>query len=341
MTPASSRVEAAFTGKFVPTIRVTPDTDSAPSAKRMIPPRLSRPPLVLLVNDQEWSARSLESMLEPNGFAVLRAYTGRQALELARSAPPDLVILDAHMPDLNGLEVCRMLREQPGFSPTIPIVITTSGPSERSQRLAALAAGAWEFFSQPLDSEILLLKLSTFMRAKLESERVREESLLDNDTGLYNVRGLALRAREIGAEANRRRTPLACVAFAPATASGGHIHSDGALGRSPTMERVGRIFSETGRASDAIGRIGQLEFAIIAPATPAEGAVRLAERLRESVEQIPVEVDGVQRRITLRVGYCAVPDFADSAVDAEEILLRATMALRRAGDQLEEIRRFE
>src|SRR5579864_9776616 len=62
----------------------------------------SRPPLVLLANDQEWSARSLESILGPNGYAVLRAYTGKQVLDLARSAQPDLVIMDIRLPDMDG-----------------------------------------------------------------------------------------------------------------------------------------------------------------------------------------------------------------------------------------------
>jgi CheY-like chemotaxis protein len=82
-------------------------------------------PLVLIANDQEWSARSLESILGPNGFSVVRAYTGQQALERARSSQPDLIILDAQMPDMHGFDVCRALRSDPRFSGTTPIVITT------------------------------------------------------------------------------------------------------------------------------------------------------------------------------------------------------------------------
>ncbi len=121
--------------------------------------------LVLVANDQEWSARSLESILVPKGYEVMRAYTGRQALERARTAQPDIIILDAQMPDLHGVEVCRQLRADPRFSPTVPIIITTAGPSGRAQRLEAYQAGAWEFLGQPLDGESLLLKLEAFLRA--------------------------------------------------------------------------------------------------------------------------------------------------------------------------------
>src|ERR1043165_6647026 len=80
-------------------------------------------PLVLIANDQEWSARSLESILGPSGYSVVRAYTGQQALERARATQPDLIILAAQMPDMHGFDVCRALRNDPRFSATTPIII--------------------------------------------------------------------------------------------------------------------------------------------------------------------------------------------------------------------------
>ena len=302
----------------------------------------STSPLVLIANDQEWSARSLESILGPSGFSVVRAYTGQQALERARTAQPDLIILDAQMPDIHGFEVCRLLRSDPRFSATTPIVITTSGPSGRTQRLEAYRAGAWEFLGQPLDGEALLLKLNTFLQCKLEVDGLREESLLDAGTGLYNMRGLSHRAHEIGAEAFRRRDPLACVVFSPEPEGSGSGESpDEEVQR--IAEQVGQLFKRTGRSSDAIGRLGHAEFAVIAPGTSNDGAVRLIQRLGGNIEATPIPVRGGERSLRVRAGYCAVPDFAESPVDAVELLLRATTALRdlkRDGD-VEQVRAFE
>ena len=299
-------------------------------------------PLVLIANDQEWSARSLESILGPQGYSVVRAYTGQQALERARTAQPDLIILDAQMPDMHGFEVCRALRADPRFSVTTPIVITTSGPSGRSQRLEAYQAGAWEFLGQPLDGESLLLKLGTFLQSKREVDALREESLLDHGTGLYNMRGLARRAKEIGAEAFRRRDPLACVVFSPDTES--PSEEEPADEEEQRMaDQVGLIFRQMGRASDAIGRLGQSEFAVIAPATGPDATLRLVRRLGGAIESSPIPVRGGERCVRVRAGYCAVPDFAESTVDAVELLLRATTALRdlkREGDA-ERVRAFE
>jgi diguanylate cyclase (GGDEF)-like protein len=283
-------------------------------------------PLVLIANDQEWSARSLESILAPNGYSVVRAYTGQQALERVRTTQPDIIILDAQMPDLHGFEVCRLLRADPRFSPTTPIIITTSGPSGRTQRLEAYRAGAWEFLGQPVDGEALLLKLTTFLLGKREVDTLREESLLDASTGLYNMRGLARRAHEIGADAFRRRDPLACVVFAPETDGDSIDQPDEESHR--IAEQVGQLLKRLGRSSDAIGRLGHSEFAVIAPATGNEGVLRLVRRLGSSIESAPIPVRGGQRTLRVQAGYCAVPDFAESQVDAVELLLRATTALR-------------
>jgi len=299
-------------------------------------------PSVLIANDQEWSARSLESILGPNGYSVLRAYTGQQALDRARTSQPDIIILDAQMPDIHGFEVCRTLRSDPRFSATTPIVITTSGPSGRTQRLEAYRCGAWEFLGQPLDGEALLLKLGTFLQSKRQVDLLRDEILLDPGTGLYNMRGLARRAREIGSDALRRREALACVVFAPESEpeTDEDAPDDDLLRLS---DQVGAVFRQVGRGSDAIGRLGPAEFAVIAPATGADGAVRLVGRLGGAVEATRIPVRGGERSVRVKAGYCAVQDFAESTVDAIELLLRATTALRdlRQAGAEERVRAFE
>jgi PleD family two-component response regulator len=292
--------------------------------------KAGKPPLILIANEQEWSARSLETILGPSGFAVLRAYTGKQAIDLARSAHPDIVLIDARMPDMDGLEVCQTLREDARFSPSTPIIVTSAGPAARAQRLAALRAGAWDYFTQPLDGEVLLLKLWTYSRAKQSADSMRDENLIDGTTGLYNIRGLARRAREIGAEAFRRRDPLACVAFAPSIGEESTPDPEDLALR--MAMHLGDVCRVSGRVSDAIGRIGLAEYAIIAPGTDGEAAVRMIERLRTSIAKAPFSNLGATQVMDIRAGYCAVENFSTVSIDAVEMLFRATTALRHLRD---------
>lgn len=278
----------------------------------------NRPPLVLIANEQEWSTRTLESILGPSGYAVLRAFTGRDTIERARTAQPDLVIVSDSLADMSGLDVCRTLREQHIISEATAILIITPGPSSREQRIAALKAGACEYLGHPLDADELPLRLHAYVRAKYDADRGREESLLDQGTGLYNMQGLARRARELGAHAFRHHTALACVVIAPDMGENGSGITEQQL--QTVVAEVARTLKATGRISDAIGRLGPTEFAVIAPETDAAGAVKLAERLAQAVGTGP----------KLKVGYDSVANYREAPIEPMDMLIRATSALRMA-----------
>jgi diguanylate cyclase (GGDEF)-like protein len=301
---------------------------------------LDRPPVVLIANDQEWSARSLESILTPSGYAVLRAHTGREALDIAGTVRPDVVILDERLPDIRGTSICRMLRDDPRVGARTPIVLTTADFVDREQALAGFRAGAWEYVSEPLDAEALLLRLATYVRAKRQADRVDDASLVDPLTGLYNLKGLTRRAREIGADAYRVRGAVACVAMVPEYGTD-CAALDGATLAEHISEHVARILRHGSRASDAVGRIGVAEFALVAPHTTAAGAERLIERLREDLATSPLAVGDERRSVRLRAGYAAVADYAEADVDAEDMLHRATEALRRTRETSEPASRMQ
>jgi diguanylate cyclase (GGDEF)-like protein len=287
----------------------------------------SAPPLVLLANDQEWSSRSLESVLGPRGFATVRAFTGRQALELVRTTRADAVVIDVGLPDISGLDVCRLLREEPAFQTGTPIILLTSGTPTRAQRLEAYSAGAWELLSEPYDIDALMLKLDLFVRAKREADRTLESGLLDPATGVYNARGLARRAREIGADAARRRAGLACVAFA-ARAEGPDANEASVDVDSLVVARLSEVCRQAARVSDAVGRLGRSEVVIIAPSTDAAGAERIVARVRSLVEATPLRHGDRTSSLKVIAGFTAVSDFSTSSSDVVSLLLRAASELR-------------
>ena len=286
---------------------------------------MTHPPLVIIANSQEWHTRSLESILGPHGYAVLRAYTGKQAFDRAVTAHPDVIMIDTDLPDIDGLELCRQLRNDPRIPSSVPILITSPGHPSRHKRLEAMRAGAWDYLGSALDGEELPLKLDAYVRAKFDADSAREESLLDQITGLYNTRGLARRARELGSHAFRVHAPFACVVFAPMMENGAAEHPEAEAAVASAVERLARLLRQTGRVSDAIGRLGPSEFAIIAQGTDDDGVEKLATRLAQAVGEIAEETGA---KLRMCAGYDAVKDYHEAPIDPADMLVRATMAMR-------------
>src|SRR4029079_16708581 len=102
-------------------------------------------------------------------------------------------------------------------------------------------------------------KLETFIASKRELDQCHDHSLLDRNTGLYNVRGLTRRAQELGADASRRQAPLACVAVSALP----DVEVDEVDVHQLTLriaEHLGDIFRRAARVSDVIGHLGRSEF---------------------------------------------------------------------------------
>lgn len=286
--------------------------------------KLARAPLVLIVSEHEWASRSLDSILAPRGYGVLRAYNHRQALERAAGSNVDAVFIDRKLPDATGCDTCRELIERGLISRSAPVMLMTSGVATREQRLEAMQAGAWELMALPVDAEELLLRMDRFVRAKMEADRAHDEALIDAATGLYSWEGVSRRVREVAAAAERFGRPIACVVFAP----------DGEATTDETEEQsflalVAKHLRKGTRRSDVLGRIGPREFAIIAPDTSPEGAQILAARLRRPATDGDGNGHGVEQHGG-RAGVCAIANLKEAGLDPLEILVQATLASRES-----------
>jgi diguanylate cyclase (GGDEF)-like protein len=289
----------------------------------------TRPAVVLIASKQEWTGRSLDTILAPSGYTVLKSYTVRGAVERAKRDRPDAVIVDLQLPDGSGHELCQLLRAKQLVSPSTPILLTLPSPPTRRDRLAALRAGAWDCLSEPLDAEETLAILDALVPAKLDADRARSEGLLDEATGLYNVRGLTRRAKELASHAARTSGPLACVVLAPDPNSDDPA---GALGEPPraVVHLIARALKAAGRRSDAIGRLGASAFAVVALDTDGEQAHRVADRLCTAILAAPDVVAKTVPPFRLHAGCHGVSDFHTASIDAVELMFRATAALRKA-----------
>ncbi|WP_447973413.1 response regulator [Nitrospira sp. Kam-Ns4a] len=120
---------------------------------------MNRGARILVVDDEPQIRRSLQVALEAQGYTVIRAETGEQALQAAASRMPDVVLVDLLMPGLEGLEVTRRLREQ---SP-VPIIVL-SAVSTEAKKVEALELGADDYITKPFSTVELLARIKSVLR---------------------------------------------------------------------------------------------------------------------------------------------------------------------------------
>jgi len=143
---------------------------------------------ILLVEDEESLAGSIRYSLEQEGFTVTLAVDGRKAIERFRSDDPDLVILDLMLPELSGLDVCRLIRQESN----VPIVMVTAKDSE-ADKVAGLELGADDYVTKPFSIRELVSRVRAHLRrARMQEPTGPEEMLnggpIEMDVAKHEVR---------------------------------------------------------------------------------------------------------------------------------------------------------
>ncbi|HEY9597593.1 MAG TPA: response regulator [Cyanophyceae cyanobacterium] len=131
-------------------------------------------PRILLVDDDPTNLFLLEDLLLSEGYNPLSASTGAEALEMARQSRPDLILLDVMMPEMDGFEVCRRLREDDKLQ-TLPIIFLTALDDDQS-RLRGLELMGDDYLTKPINSKLLLAKIASILRlSQMRSRRSRQQ----------------------------------------------------------------------------------------------------------------------------------------------------------------------
>jgi class 3 adenylate cyclase/CheY-like chemotaxis protein len=135
---------------------------------------LRTPPRILVVDDTPANVRMFEARLAREGYEVIAAHDGEQALAAAREARPDLILLDIMMPKIDGIEVCRRLKGDPAF-PFTPIIMITA-LSDSKDVVAGLEAGGDDYLAKPVDKQALSARVRSMLRIKSLHDTVQEQA---------------------------------------------------------------------------------------------------------------------------------------------------------------------
>ncbi len=131
-----------------------------------------QPPLILIVDDNSQNLSVLGNMLRKHGYRFVLAETGHEALDFVKKKIPDLILLDIMMPDMNGLEVCKRLKQEPAFS-DIPVIFLTA-KRDTEDIIKGFKLGAVDYVTKPFNKEELMIRVNTRIELKAVREKLRQ-----------------------------------------------------------------------------------------------------------------------------------------------------------------------
>src|SRR3990170_3396170 len=139
---------------------------------------------VLVVDDVPANVRLLEARLSAEYFDVTTAHSGAEALAACERAECDIVLLDVMMPDMDGFEVCRRLKNNPATH-HIPVVMVTA-LDQPSDRVTGLQAGADDFLTKPVSDVALIARVRSLTRLKMMTDELRMRAVTSREIGIQN-----------------------------------------------------------------------------------------------------------------------------------------------------------
>jgi diguanylate cyclase (GGDEF)-like protein len=279
---------------------------------------------VLIVDDDRSTRRMLRYTLQRDGFRVEEAADGEQALEMLSTLQPDVILMDAVMPVMDGFTACAKVQELP-FGRTIPVLMITALEDNESVE-RAFAAGASDFIPKPIHFAVLSQRVRRIIEANRAEKRIRHMAYNDLLTGLPNR---ALFIDQLGRRIEQTRQGSGQLAvlfldldrFKNVNDTLGHEVGDRLL------VEVGQRIRRSVRNADCVARLGGDEFTVVLSDLIGPNAAAAAAQNICRVLSTPFHLDGNDIFVSTSVGISLYPN---DGTDVGTLLKHADTAMYRA-----------
>ncbi len=280
---------------------------------------------VLVVEDSPEISALIVLTLRIEGYQVSQAPDGTQAFEMASSLLPDLILMDVMMPGMNGFQVAEKLKAQ-AETRNIPLIFVTA-KSELPDMVHGLET-AVDYISKPFAVPELVARVRAALRMKKlqtdlqqSNEELSRLALTDGLTGLLNRRGFDQQLEDEIWRARRFEHGLGLLVFdldhfKRVNDTWGHTQGD------VVLREFSEVLMNSSRRVDKVARFGGEEFALLLPATDAEGVAFVAEKVREATESMEIDCapcGGTILRVTVSAGGVVLPELAESGPPVAEL----------------------
>lgn len=280
---------------------------------------------ILIVDDNQTNLRIATAYLQMNQFEILTARDGRAGLENVHLAHPDLILLDVHMPVIDGFEMCRILKADPRTT-AIPVIFMTAQTNIEAI-IQGFEVGGVDYIAKPFHLEELLARVTTHLTI-FRLQRELQAEILEHKQTEVALRKANLELQrlavldELTQIANRRRfdqylevewsqpqpaglSLILCDIDSFKSYNDGYGH--------PAGDHCLRLIAQAlrraiGRAKDLVARYGGEEFAAILPNTDLQGALAVAQTMRDEIYalQIPHAFSAINKLVTISMGVSSI-----------------------------------
>ena len=280
---------------------------------------------ILVVDDTETNIEILLDLLSPH-YDIMAALDGVTALEIAQEENIDLILLDIMMPDMDGYQVCKKLKENRATK-DIPIIFITAKMDEDSIE-KAYDIGGTDYVTKPFKPKELLARVKTQLTMQNLIEKLKLLSSTDPMTKLYNRRYFNKISEHTFETAKRDKKDISIIMldidkFKNINDTYGHQVGDNAI------IKLAEILLDNQRKSDITCRYGGEEFVLLLPNTSNTGATILANKIRACVEENIIKLNTKDElRFTVSIGVSQVD--INNEINIESSLKRADDALYNA-----------
>ena len=280
---------------------------------------------ILIIDDSDSCIATLTRVLD-NEFSIIVEKSGHEGIETAKKIVPDIIILDIQMPDMDGFETIKVLKKTVSTR-NIPVIFITA-LTKIADEEKGLKLGGSDFITKPFSADIVKLRVRNQIRMLDYISTIEQLSRIDQLTGLPNRRSFHERLTAEWKLAIREGTTISIMVmdidhFKNCNDTFGHLLGDAVLQKIATV-----IKGNARKPTDFAARWGGEEFIVLLPKTDAEGALMVAESIREDIEDYTIIFkDNRKTKVTMSVGVnthsptkdCSVNSFlhfADNALYA-------------------------
>lgn len=296
-----------------------------------------KPPLILLIDDDNFTRTQIRLLLQKEKYQVIEASNGREGLDAYQRLHPNLVLLDAMMPEMDGFECCTQLQTLPRADRTPVLMIT--GLDDQASVDRAFAAGAVDYVTKPIHFAVLRQRMrrliqqsELYQHLEAANQMLQHLASIDSLTQLANRRQLDAHLDQEWRRMVREQTPLSVIlcdvdCFKLYNDAYGHQAGDECL-----RQIAKAIHGTAKRPADLAARYGGEEFAVILPGITVDGAVQVARNIQAAVKALKLNHPNseMSEYLTLSLGIATIVPHKFPGFLPESLLTAADKVLYQA-----------